>query len=128
MRRVERLGAVLRTKSSGSTPLGEARDLGVEAALAARDARGARGLAARGVAVEEHDDVGREALEQLGLRRRERGAERRDDVVDAARVERDDVEVALDEDGLALLPDRLARLVAGRRGARPWCRSATPGC
>jgi hypothetical protein len=108
---IEALRAVLADEVVGVDAGGQGRDLGAEAALAARGARGAGGLAPGAVAVEEHGDGGREALEQLGLRGGEGGAEGRDDVGDAAGVQGDDVEVALDEDALAGLADRLPRLV-----------------
>ena len=53
----------------------------------------------------------RVALEYPGLLVGERGAERRDDVLETRSRERDDVEVPLDDDGRAGAPDRRPRLV-----------------
>ena len=83
----------------------------VHARRAERLARDADGLLPGGVAIEQEYDARREALQQLRLLLGERRAERRDDVLETARVQRDDVEVALDEDRGLLLADRMARLV-----------------
>ena len=71
---------------------------------AAGAARGARGLAAGVVAVEEDGDGGREALEQLGLHGREGGAERRDHVGQPCLVDGQDVSASDLDEALASLP------------------------
>ena len=65
-----------------------------------------RGMDARRVAVVDHGDVAREPIEQADLLRRERGARRRNHVLDPCLVHRNHIGVALDHDGEVLLLDR----------------------
>ena len=72
--------------------------------------RPARGATPGGVAVEAEDDRVGEANELLHVLRRARGAERRHGVLEARLRQRDDVHVALDDQRVAALADRRARL------------------
>ena len=73
--------------------------------------RAPRGLAPGAVAVEaEHDGVGL-AKELLRVRRRGGGAQRSDRIVDAVLGQRDDIHVALDDDHLAGVANRVARKI-----------------
>jgi len=67
--------------------------------------------APRGVPVEQKNDAGRVAPQELCLVRREGRAQGRDDVAHPVGVQAHDVEVALDHDRALLLPDGVPRLV-----------------
>ena len=84
----------------GVDALGQRRDASARGPPdATHVARRAYGAPSGLVRVEEQRDVRREAPNGARLLRRERGAERRDDVLDAARVQAQDVEVAFDDHG-----------------------------
>jgi hypothetical protein len=73
------------------------RDLDLDVGLDAQLERVHRRLVARAVAVvEQHDALG-QPLEHVDLLDRQRGAERRHHLGEPSLVQRDDVEVALDE-------------------------------
>ena len=109
--RWRRASALLRAHEFvGVDLVGQGGDPGVEPHLVARLLGREGGLATSHVAVEEQRHVHGVASQQARLLQGEGRAQRADDVVDAARVERHDVEVALDEDGLLLLADGVARL------------------
>ena len=110
----------------GRVPFGSVATCASSARLAARLARGARRLASRRVAVEEEDDVRREAPEELRLLGGERGAERRDDVRRCPRAWSDTTsKLPSTRTAASSLADRVPRLVEAEEDVRPSCRSGS---
>ena len=122
--RLERGGAAAPHERVGILAGGHGGDSHPDA-VAEQLVAGAEGGAEPGlIAVVEQHGGGREAAEQRALVGRERGAERRDDVLDAGEDQPEHVEVPLDQDDRLLLPDgalglvqvvELAALVEDRR-------------
>ena len=108
----DRLGPARAGEIVGVLTLGQQREA---KALARPDQRqreldrAKRGLAARCVAVEAKDRLGRERPQPRALIRRQRGAERRHRLRKSRLRHRDDVDIALDDDDLASVERRLSR-------------------
>ena len=102
---LELLGRVLAGEAVGVVAVGQQQHLDVHA-LAQQHVNAAQaGLDARHVAVVEHRDVLREAVNEAYLSLRERRARRGHDVLHTALVHRNDVRVSLDQETAALLDD-----------------------
>ena len=105
--RFDRRGAVLADERIGVVPLGEKRGFGEDADLGEHREGACRRGDAGTVAVEEHEELVGEALEQADLIAGERRAERCDDVANLRLGEGDHVDVALDEHNPPPFVDRV---------------------
>ena len=109
-----------RTKLSGSSPPGRATIRAANPSATSVSIDFDVAACARGVAVEAHEDVLRRLAQLARLIGRERGAERGDGVGEAGLMQRDAVEVALDDTiaSLALAPRAAPMSSANRK--RPF--------
>ena len=91
----------------GVAPVRDLRDAHVEPALQEQIERPGRGVTPRGIAVVADDDALGVASEQLDLRRGERRAQRRNRIFESGLMNRDQVQVPLDEYGEPFTADRV---------------------